>query len=112
MRLLEYDDDDINIYQSYSRSHSEKPRGLRLKSDNLRRCCRLQDRGAVQGRSESRWRGIAHRRGGRDTQLARGGIREHDAFLGHEMRGPAGTGRGGVSMAGGRKAKAQGREMG
>ena len=29
------------------------------------------------------------------------GIREHDASLGHEMRGPAGTGRGGVSMAGG-----------
>jgi len=29
------------------------------------------------------------------------GIREHDAFLGHEMRGPAGTGCGGVSMAGG-----------
>ena len=26
---------------------------------------------------------------------------EHDAFLGHEMRGLAGTGRGGVSMAGG-----------
>ena len=24
-------------------------------------------------------------------------------FLGHEMRGPAGTGRGGVSMAGGRE---------
>jgi len=74
--------------------------GLRLKSDNLRRCCRLQDRGAVEGRSESRWHGIAHRRGGRKVQLARGGIREHDAFLGHEMRGPAGTGRGGVSMAG------------
>ena len=34
-------------------------------------------------------------------RLARGGIREHDAVLGHEMRGPAGTGRGGVSMAGG-----------
>ena len=33
-------------------------------------------------------------------RLARGGIREHDAFLG-EMRGPAGTGRGDVSMAGG-----------
>jgi len=32
-----------------------------------------------------------------------GGIREHDAFLGHEMRGPAGTGRGGGSMAGGRE---------
>ena len=31
------------------------------------------------------------------------GIREHDAFLGHEMRGPTGTGRGGVSMAGGRE---------
>jgi len=75
--------------------------GLSLKSDNLRRCCRLQDRDAVQGRSESRWRGIAHRRGGREARFARGGIREYDAFLGHEMRGPAGTGRGGVSMAGG-----------
>jgi len=77
--------------------------GLRLKSDNLRRGCRLQDRGAVQGRSESRWRGIAHRHGGREARLARDGIREHDAFLGHEMRGSAGTGRGGVSMAGGRE---------
>jgi len=76
--------------------------GLRLKSDNLRRCCRLQDRGAVQGRSESQWRGIAHRRGGREVRLARGGILENDAFLDHEMRGPAGTGRGGVSMAWGR----------
>jgi len=56
----------------------------------------------VQGQSESRWRGLAHRRGGREARLARGGIREHDAFLGHEMRDPAGTGRGGVSMAGGR----------
>jgi len=55
----------------------------------------------VQGRSDSRWRGIAHRRDGREARLARGGIREHDAFLGHEMRGPAGTERGGVSMAGG-----------
>jgi len=35
--------------------------------------------------------------------LARGGIREHDAFLGHEMRGSAGTGRGGVSMVLGRE---------
>jgi len=57
----------------------------------------------VQERSERRWHGIAHRRGERVAQLARGGIREHDAFLGHEMRGPAGTGRGGVSMAGGRE---------
>jgi len=57
----------------------------------------------VQGRSESRWRGIAHRRGGREVQLARGGIREHDAFLGHEMGGPAGNGRGGVWMGGGRE---------
>ena len=44
---------------------------------------------------------IAHRRGGREARLARSGIREHDAFLGHEMGGPAGTRRGGVSMAGG-----------
>ena len=57
----------------------------------------------MQGRSESRWRVIAHRRGGREARLARGGIREHDALLGHEMRGPAGTGHGGVSMAGGRE---------
>ena len=56
----------------------------------------------MQGRSESRQRVVADRRGGREAQLARGGIREHDAFLGHEMRGPAGTGHGGVSMAGGR----------
>jgi len=75
--------------------------GLRLKSGNLRRCCRLQDRGTVQWQSQSRWRGIAHRRGRREARLVRGGIREHDAFLGHEMRGSAGTGRGGVSMAGG-----------
>jgi len=72
----------------------------------------LQDRGAVQGRSENRQCVVAHRRGRREARLARGGIREHDAFLGHEMRVPAGTGRGGVSMAGGWKAKAQGREMG
>jgi len=32
-----------------------------------------------------------------------GVVREHDAFLGHEMRGPAATGRGGVSIAGGRE---------
>ena len=51
----------------------------------------------MQGRSESRQRVVAHRRGG----LAHREIREHDAFLGHEIRGPAGTGRGGVSMAGG-----------
>jgi len=56
----------------------------------------------VQGRRDKRCRGI-DRRGGRDARLARGGIREHDAFLGHEMRGPAGTERGGVLMAGGRE---------
>jgi len=34
-------------------------------------------------------------------QLALGGIREHSTFVGHDLRGPAGTERGGVSMAGG-----------
>ena len=70
--------------------------GRRLKSDNLRRGCRLQDRGTEQGWSESRQHVVAHRRGGSlgEAQLAQGGIREHKAFLGHEMRGPAGTGRG------------------
>jgi len=57
----------------------------------------------VQGRSKCRWRVIAHRRSRREAQLARGGIRGHGAFLGHEMRGPAGTERGGVLMAGGRE---------
>jgi len=66
----------------------------------------------VQGRSESRWRVIALRRGGREMQLARGGIREHDTFLGHEMRGPAGTGRGGVLMAGGQEPKRKEGEWG
>jgi len=77
--------------------------GLRLKVDNLRRGCRLQDGGAVQGRSESRWRVIAHRRSRREARLARDGTREHDALLGNEMRSPTGTRRGGVSMAGGRE---------
>jgi len=57
----------------------------------------------MQGWSESGWRVVAHRSGGREAQLARGGIREHDAFLGHEMRGPTGTERVGVLMAGGRE---------
>ena len=57
----------------------------------------------MQGWSESGWRVVAQRSGGREAQLARGGIREHDAFLGHEMRGPTGTERVGVLMAGGRE---------
>ena len=65
----------------------------------------------MQGRSEKRCRGI-DRRGRREARLARGGIREHDAFLGHEMRGPAGTERGGVSMAGGREGQSTGRGIG
>jgi len=89
--------------------------GPRLKSDNFRKGCKLQDRGAGQGQSESRQHVVAHDRGGREVRLARGGIREQEAFLGHEMRGPAGTGRGGVSMVrwlGDGKAKAQGWRMG
>ena len=46
---------------------------------------------------------IAHRHGGGEARLARGGNREHDVFMGHKMRGPAGTWRGGVSMAGGQE---------
>jgi len=57
----------------------------------------------VQGQSESRQHVIAHRRGREEARLARVGILEHDAFLGHKMRDPAGTGRGGVSMAGWRE---------
>ena len=57
----------------------------------------------MQRQSESQQRVVDHRRGVRELRLARGGMREHDAYLGHEMRGPAGTGRGGVSMVGGRE---------
>ena len=46
----------------------------------------------MQGRSESRWCDIVHRRGGREARFAQGGIREHDAFLGHEMRAQQGLG--------------------
>ena len=56
----------------------------------------------MQGQSEKQCRGIDCR-SGREARLALGGIREHDAFLGHEMRGSAGTERGGISMAGGRE---------
>ena len=67
----------------------------------------------MQGRSESRQRVVAHwhRPGGREARLARGGIREHDAFLGHEMRGPAWTGRGGRGLNG-RRAGRQRRKEG
>ena len=44
--------------------------------------------------------------------IARGEIREHNAFLGHEMRDPAGTERGGVSMAGGREGQGARQENG
>ena len=47
-----------------------------------------------------------------DTGLARGGIREHDAFLGHEMRGPRGLGVVASRWLGAGKAKVQGRGMG
>jgi len=52
----------------------------------------------------SSWLSSLHRRG---LGLSRGGIRDCEAFSGHEMRGPAGTGRGGVSMAGGRQGPMQ-----
>ena len=66
----------------------------------------------MQGRSESRWCVVSHRRGGREARLARGGFREHDAFLGHEMRGLAGTERVGVSMAGRREGQGARKENG
>jgi len=43
----------------------------------------------------------------RSSSLAQGGIRENDAFLGHEMRGPEGTERVGVLMAGGREGQGE-----
>jgi len=46
------------------------------------------------------------------VQLAQGGIQEHDAFLGNEMRGLAGTECGGVSMAGGREGHSAKKENG
>jgi len=66
----------------------------------------------VQGQSQSRQHVVAHRRGGGGEQLARGGIQKHDAFLGHEIRGPAGTECGDVSMAGGREGQGAGKGEG
>ena len=61
--------------------------GLRLKSDNLKRGCRLQNRGAVKVQSESRQRVVAHRHGGRDAWLACGEIRDDDdCFYYHSWR--------------------------
>jgi len=54
----------------------------------------------MQRQSESRQHVVAHRCGEREVRLARGGIREHEAFVIHAMTAPAGTGCGGVSMAG------------
>jgi len=102
--------DYFALYRTHSRKKGCASRALYI-GDNLRRGCRLQVGGAVQGRSESRQRVVAHRRAGRETRLAQGRIREHDAFLGHKIRGPAETGRGGFSMAGVGKAKTQGRGM-
>ena len=36
---------------------------------------------------------------GKEARLARGGIREHEAFLNREKKGPAGTRRVSISMA-------------
>jgi len=83
--------------------------GHGLKSDDLKRCWRLQDRGAVQGRSRSRQHVVAHRHGGTEARLAKGGIREHEAFLGHEMRVQQGLGMVSFWWLVGGKAKAPGR---
>ena len=81
-------------------------------SDNLDRGCRLQDRGGVQGRIESRQRVVAYRRDRSEARLARGRIREHDAFLGYEIRAQQGLGVVASRWLGGGEAKTQGRVMG
>ena len=79
---------------------------------NFRRGCRLQDRGAVQVRGGSQWHVVAYCRGGREARLTWGGIRDHEVFLDYKMRGPAGTGRVGVSMVGGRQGQGSGKGEG
>ena len=66
----------------------------------------------MQERSGSRQHVVAHHRDGRKARCARDGIREHETFSGHEMRGPAGTGRSGVSTAGGRQGQGAGEREG
>ena len=74
--------------------------GAEMVTENMRSDCRLQIRGAVQGQSGHQQHVIAHHRGGslREARLARCGIREHEVFSGHGMRGP-GTRRAGVTLA-------------
>jgi len=67
-----------------------------LESDNVRRDCRLQDVGAVQRRSGSRQYVVTHHCGGE-----RGEVEFGPEIMIHEMRASAGTGRGGVLIAGG-----------
>jgi len=86
--------------------------GSRLKSDNMRRSCRHQDNGALQGQSGCRQHVVAHNCSGREVRLARSGILEHEALSGHEMRSPAGTGRGGDPMAAGWQGQSAGKEEG
>ena len=66
----------------------------------------------AQGRSGSRHNTVACHRGGTEARLARSWIREHEALLCYKTRCPAGTECGGVSIAGGRQAKAQRRVEG
>jgi len=66
----------------------------------------------VQGRSGRRQHAVAHRLGGREARLARGGIRENEASLGNEMRGPAGLVVVAFRWLMGGKAKVQGRGKG
>jgi len=78
----------------------------------MRRGCWLQGRGALQGRSGSQQHVVAHLRSGKELRLARGGIREHEAFSGHGIRGPTGTGCVGVSMDGERQVQGAGKGEG
>ena len=66
----------------------------------------------MQGRSESRWRDIAHRRGRREVRLARMGF--ENMMRSWVMKCGAQKGLGVVASRwlGGGKAKAQGRGMG
>jgi len=76
-------------WHAFKTNWTRSRNGPRLKSENLRRGCQLQDRGAVQGRSGSLQHVVARHRKGKEAWLARGGIREHEAFFGSWNDGPS-----------------------
>jgi hypothetical protein len=113
-----------NFYNMLERLGIQAGKKNKILPAHVQRICKAHDTGIQQIHGSSgftrrrQWRTLENKcmckiihnpiRGGREARLARGRIREHEAILCHEMGGPVGTGRGDVSMAGGRQGQGTG----